>query len=183
MRGRHTLAATIGVLCLLLAACGGSAEPQPLPRPTASLSPSPSATPPAMPAAATAKTRAGAIAAAKHFLEAMEYAGDTGQTRLFEDAYTSECTKCQGISEGIAGTYSKGGSIVGGAWIPKRVKFYSIKGDIATLDIVVDYEPQTLTPEAGAAQTTSPARPNVLKAFQMLWRDGRWRVGALDPEA
>ena len=122
MRGRHTLAATTGLLLLapLLTACGGSAEPQPMPKPTASSSPSASASasPPAMPAAAKEKTRAGAVAVARHFLATMDYAGGTGDTAAFEDAYTSECTRCRGIAEGIKKTYEAGGSIEGGGWDP-----------------------------------------------------------------
>ncbi len=71
MRGRHTLTAVIGVLCLLLAGCGGSPEPKPPPKAEPSASPSASAspTPPVMPAAAKEKTKAGADAFTRHFVE------------------------------------------------------------------------------------------------------------------
>jgi hypothetical protein len=181
MRGRTSLA--VLAACLMLAGCGGSPEPKSLPTSSPSPSASASPTPPVMPAAAKEKTKAGASAAARHFLESMKYSGQTGDVSAFEASYTQECTKCQGIADGIAATYRDGGSIDGGAWVPKRVKFYGIKGDIASLDVVVDYEPQTWIKKAGAPKTTSPPRSNVLKTFQLIWRDGRWRVGALDPEA
>ncbi len=72
MRGRHTLAAVCGVLCLLLALVSGVA----VARAEAAAQgrrrvrrPPPSATPPVMPAAAKEKTKAGAIAFARHFVE------------------------------------------------------------------------------------------------------------------
>ena len=71
---RHRLAAVAGVTCLLVAAgCGENPAPKPLPKsdpkPSASPSPSASATPPVLPAAARAKTKAGAIAFGRHYVD------------------------------------------------------------------------------------------------------------------
>ena len=41
------------------------------------------------------------------------------------------------------------------------MKFYDIKGDVAFLDVVVDYEAQTITARAGEKPTTSPRRAKV----------------------
>ena len=136
-----------------------------------------------MPEAAKAKTKAGAEASVRYFLSSMEYAGDTGYTKVFETTYTTECTRCAAITEGIRATYANGGSIAGGAWHPTRLKFYDIENDIAFVDAVVDYEAQIWVKDSTGTKTTSPARQNVLKAFHLVWRDGMWRVGALDPEA
>src|SRR3954467_1198640 len=122
MRGRHTLAAVIGALCVLLDGCGGSAEPQPLPRPTASLSPSPSATPPVMPPAAKERTQAGATAFARLFIESLNYAGAVGDTESMRRLYLPLCTRCEAIADGIDETYAKGGYFKGGAWEPVRFK-------------------------------------------------------------
>jgi hypothetical protein len=179
------LAAGLIAAGLLLGGCGGSPEPKPLPAPTKSPSPSASATatPPVMPVAAKAKTKAGAETTVRFFLSSMEYSGDTGNTAQFEDTYTRDCTRCQAISDGIKKTYDDGGSIVGGAWHPTRLTFYAIDKNVAYLDAVVDYEAQTWIRDASGTKTTSPARRNVLKAFQLIWRDGMWRVAALDPKA
>src|SRR3954454_5178674 len=101
MRGRHTLAAVIGALCLLLAGCGGSAKPQPLPRPTASLSPSPSATPPVMPAAAKEKSEAGGRGAIQYIWDALNFWGAAGDTSALRAAFTETCTRCDAIADGI----------------------------------------------------------------------------------
>ncbi len=73
------LAAGLVACSVLLAGCGGSPAPKPLPAPRPSSSPSPTTTPaaaPAMPEAAKAKTRAGAIAFARHYVELINYATD-----------------------------------------------------------------------------------------------------------
>jgi hypothetical protein len=187
VRPRHAAAwIVVAVLFSVLTGCGGAPAPEPLPKPSGSTSPSASAsaTPgaPVMPGAARAKTKAGAEAAVRHFLIAMGYAGNTGETGVFESTYTMECARCRAITDGIKSTYANGGSIVGGDWRPTRLKFYAIEGDIAYIDAVVDYVAQIWIKSTNARKTMSPARRNVLKTFQLIWREGKWRVGALDPQ-
>ncbi|MEO7943549.1 MAG: DUF6318 family protein, partial [Marmoricola sp.] len=175
----HTVGPTLAAAltaAVLLSGCGGSPEPSPLPDPTKSASPSASAsaapTAPVMPEAAKAKTRVGAEALVRHFLSTLGYAGGSGDTATLRDTYTSECTRCEAIADGIDKTYAAGGSIVGGAWRPTHLKFYAIRRDIAYIDAIVHYEPQTWTKASGTAPRQSPAKRNVLKAFQLIWRDG-----------
>ena len=77
------LAAGLVAAGLLLSGCGGdSPEPKPLPKDSkSSPSASPSATPPEMPAAAKKKTKAGAIAFVRHYVELINYAGRSGEPR------------------------------------------------------------------------------------------------------
>src|SRR5690349_10388347 len=116
MRGRHTLAAVIGALCLVLAGCGGSAKPQPLPRPTASFSPSPSATPPVMPALAKSKSDQGAVAFARHFVAAINYVAKSGDGDALLTLSNPACESCKSIAQRGASTYAKGGHIEGQGW-------------------------------------------------------------------
>src|SRR6188472_1118800 len=101
MRGRHTLAAICGVLCLLLAGCGGSPEPKPPPKTEPSTSPSPSATPPVMPAAAKEKTKAGAIAFVRHYIGLINYTQATGSTAELAQSETSDCNTCRQSREAV----------------------------------------------------------------------------------
>src|SRR3954454_5062661 len=103
MRRRHTLAAVIGVLCLVVVGCGGSPEPKSLPKksPSTSPSPSPSATPPVMPASAKQKTEAGARATVQYFVEALNFSGKAGDTSTLRTAFTETCTRCEAIADGI----------------------------------------------------------------------------------
>lgn len=182
MRGRHTLAAAAGVLCLLVAGCGGNPEPKPPPKAEPSTSPSASATPPAMPAAAKEKTRAGAESAVRHFMTALNYSGTTGDTDALRGAFDAQCTRCEALAKSIDKTYDAGGYYKGGDWIPRKVKFYKITGDVAILDALVDYEAQTWVKSDGAKPVTYKASTDHLHAFQMQWDGARWRVGALDPQ-
>jgi len=177
------LVAGLAAAGLILSGCGGSPEPKPLPKESKSTpSESPSATPPAMPTAAKKKTKAGAEALVQHFLSTMRYAGSSGDTNAFAATYTRACTRCAAITAGIEKTYRDGGSIKGGAWVPTKTKAYAVDDDVAFVDAVVDYERQVWVKDSSGSKTTSPAKKNVLKTFQLVWRDQRWFVGALDPE-
>jgi hypothetical protein len=172
---------------LLLSGCGGSPEPSPLPKPTESVSPSASAgaspLAPALPEAARAKTKAGAVAVVRYFLAALNYSGQVGDTSVLRTAYVDLCTKCEGMADGIDKTYAAGGYYRGGDWLTRRVKFYRIQGDVAILDAAVDYTAQTWLKSADARPTEFKASGNHLHAFQLKWSPGvGWRVGALDPQ-
>jgi hypothetical protein len=183
MRTTRLLAALVAA-ALLLAGCGGSPKPSTLPSksPTPSPSASPSPTPPVTPAAVRLKTKEGAEATVRLFLDTLAYAGASGQTDELRATYAASCTKCEAIAKGIDDTYGAGGSIRGGAWHPTQLKFYAIKGNVAYIDAVVDYGPQTWTRTSSASPQHAPAQKNVLKAFQLIWSSGRWSVGALDPQ-
>src|SRR5688500_10761674 len=104
---------------LVLAGCGGSPEPDPLPKSSTSEAPSASpSAPPVMPAAAKEKTKAGAIAFARGFLNTLNYSGATGNTQPLRSLYMPLCTRCEAVADAIDRTYSDGGSIDGGAWRP-----------------------------------------------------------------
>ncbi len=98
-RGR-TLAAVLGALaCLVvLGGCGGNPEPTPLadPTPSTSATTTPSPSPPAIPAAARKKTKAGAIAFARHFIEALNYAGKIGDTKPLRAVVLAAAARVRG---------------------------------------------------------------------------------------
>src|SRR5438128_15619 len=121
MRGRITLAVVLGVLCLLLVGCGGSAEPQPLPRPTASTSPSASPSPPVMPAVAKEKSRAGAQAFVRHYIDVLNYATFTGDTKAAHSLDGGQCQSCRRMLHSIENIYAAGGHVEGGAWSSQPV--------------------------------------------------------------
>lgn len=184
MRPLRALATTTAAGgCLLVAACGGNPTPAPAPKPSPSASASASATPtpPALPAAAKEKTKAGAIATARHFLSAVNFAGQSGDTEPLRASYISYCTRCAALADSIDETYRKGGSYVGGLWTPQAVKFYAIKNNVAFVDALVKYDRQEWTPARGAKVRVFPASERNLKAFNLRWTAAGWRVSALDP--
>ncbi|MCW2836497.1 MAG: hypothetical protein JWQ15_611, partial [Marmoricola sp.] len=111
VRPRHAAAwIVVAVLFSVLTGCGGAPAPEPLPKPSGSTSPSASAsaTPgaPVMPAAARAKTKAGAEAFVRHYVDVLNYAGLSGDTQPLRRLHISICTRCEAIADGIAQTYA-----------------------------------------------------------------------------
>ena len=132
------LAASLAAASLLgsaLSGCGGNPEPSPMPAPSSSTTPSASATPtpPVMPAAARKKTKQGAIAYAKSFIQTLNYAGKSGDTAPLREMYIPLCTRCEAIADGIDKTYRKGGIFGAGIGVPTQFKFYGIENDVAVL--------------------------------------------------
>lgn len=188
MRTTRLLAAlATAALVALVAGCGGeSPKPTSLPSTSASPSPSasPSATPPVLPAAAKSKTKAGAIAFARHFIELVNYASAAGQTKELRANFNSLCTKCTAFADTIDQTYSDGGRIEGGAWHARTLRYYGIRNEVAFVDAIVDFDAQSWTKRAGAESTKYPASRNHLKAFNLRWTStGAWAVSALDPDS
>ncbi len=136
-----------------------------------------------MPKNLSDKTRRGAISAAKFFIDALNYSSLTGDMGPLRSAYVPACTRCDGIADGIAQTYETGGAYTGGEWTVRRMKFYDIQGDVAAVDAVVDYAPQTWRKSRGADPVQYAGARQQLHAFQLLWTpEEAWRVGALDPQ-
>ncbi|WP_030485105.1 DUF6318 family protein [Nocardioides aequoreus] len=188
MRRLTSTAAAVACAALLVG-CGGSPEAGPAPTPSpSSTTPSPTATatnePPAEPKSTREKSREGAIEAAKYFLKTMSHSSSIGDTATFRSTFVARCTRCEAIADGIDETYSAGGSITGGEWVPTDVRFYDISGDVAVLDIVVNYEAQTWIRKEGSAPENFEPTRGVLKAFNLRWRPSAgWAVSALDPDA
>lgn len=187
MRTTRLLAALAAAA--LVAGCGGEGpKPSTLPSksasPSTSASPTPTATPPVLPAAAKAKSKAGAIAFARHFIELVNFATTAGDTQELRGNFISLCTKCEAFADTLDQTYSDGGGIRGGAWHAKTVRFYGIRNEVAFVDAVVDFDAQTWTRKSGARPTNYPASRNNLKAFNLRWtKAGSWAVSALDPDS
>lgn len=184
-RPRQTLAAAL--LLPLLAGCGGapqaSAPPTPGDGSPTSTESNDDAGPPDRNPNVQRKNRAGAEAATRAFLDNLNYAAMTGDTTQLRTTYVPFCTRCEAIADGIDAVYERGGTIDGGAWIETSLRFYDIQRDIAYVDAVVDYTPQTWQSSETEAPRRVPAQTNVLKAFNLRFSDqAGWRVSALDPE-
>lgn len=183
MRGRLTLAAVIGALGFGVAGCGGSAEPQPLPRPTASTSPSPSATPPVMPAAAKEKSKAGAIAFARHYVDLINFAQSTGHVAELRAVEDAGCKSCQRADAYLEGLYKSGGSIRGGEFKIKSVS--SVKNPETRgwlVELGVEFGPQVVDhpePEKDEHPKGGQLPLNVQVAeHENGWRVLQWTRGA-----
>ena len=102
---------------LTLAGCGGSSGDDPSPSPTVSTTTSASPTAPALPEAAMANTKAGAVAFARHYIELINYAQATGtrvhcgRSRLLAASLvTTQTSTCRSFTPTADGSVAVGGS-------------------------------------------------------------------------
>lgn len=178
MRTRLTMALLIGLLTL--AGCGGdpSATPSPDASTTASATPSPTAEPaPEMPAAATKRTKAGAIAFVRHYITLSNRAVTTGEVAALRRLSTPECASCSNLMNETTALYAAGGSIRGGDLIPRTLSvpdqgFHPAE---ATVDVVGDVAPQLIVRRAGApAERVKKAK--VFFTYLLQRDDETWKV-------
>lgn len=121
--GRLASGLTGLALTATLTACGSEAAPAPAPTPTKTASPAPSPspsasialTPPVMPEAAKAHTRAGAKSFVVYYWQVVDYAQLTLDTRLLKALSDPTCRGCQAGIATIDALASKHASVNGGA--------------------------------------------------------------------
>jgi hypothetical protein len=179
-------AATSLALLITASGCGGDDPPAPKAEPTntqTTPAASSSPTPPVLPAAAKADTKAGAKAFVRHFINVMNFAGNNGQTETLRALYARTCARCEGIADGIDRTYSRGGSIDGGTWVVETLKAYGDTNGLTYLDAVVRYGPQSFRATRNSPVKHFTGRKHQLQAFQLKRAKHRWTVAYLNPEA
>lgn len=113
------------VVLVFSAGCSGEepvAQPPERPAPrtspvaTTEPTPEPTAEPPELPAAAQQDTKAGAVAFAKHYIDVVNYATETGDVQPLWSASSNSCESCANFMEILTGVYRGGGRVEGGAW-------------------------------------------------------------------
>jgi len=101
---------------LMLGACSGDPTPK---EPTGTASkptPTSTATPPAMPDQAKEDSKEGAAAFVSHWVEASNYAAETGDVEQLSSLSSSGCGGCKTYIDLYRTTYDAGGYFRGGAW-------------------------------------------------------------------
>jgi hypothetical protein len=178
------LAAGLITAGLVLAGCGGSADPKPLPAP--SKSPSPSASPsdvpapPVLPEAAKAKSDAAVAVFARHYVDVINYTALTGDDGVLLGLSAFDCESCRAISQRAATTYAAGGYIRGTGWtvtqsnvLPKqpRSRVY--------VELTINQAPETVLTAAGEAPKQYPGGTHTFNMV-VTKRGAAWRVKRLD---
>lgn len=122
--GRRIRLTGVVVAALLVAACSGG-EPSAAPPPPPSASPSPVTTTspapvaPTLPAKARQNTKSGAVAFAHHYIDLVNFATTTGDSKELLRASTASCGACTEISRFVAAVYRRDGYIRGGQWVAR----------------------------------------------------------------
>ena len=162
---------------LLLSGCGGddSSEPTSLPKDSKeSESASASATP--SETSDAGKTKAGAVAATKEYVAAVNHAQETGgDTKQMVAAETPDCVGCAQNRKAIEDFYGPDAKVDGGDWVVDNLATKAAPGGSWLVALAVSYGPQTVDrPGGGNDQKLEPGQLRVkLKA---VWKDGSWKV-------
>lgn len=170
-------AVVVALALLLVAGCGGDPKPKSLPSPTPSPSPSASAsaTPPALPAAARADSKEGAIALARHYVALVNYAQGSGDSNALKAVEGPHCGSCIAGRKAIADVYGAGGRIVGGRIQVESAQAFRNPGHTWLVTLGVEFEPQTIDwPEPRKDQ--HPAGGKLPMNMRIGAVDSDWKV-------
>src|SRR3954452_10390042 len=147
------------VLLVALAGCGRDpkADPSPSPSTTTASPASTSPAPPALPEAAKANTKAGAIAFVKYYIAIFNQAQRSGLTANLSALSTPSCSDCEAAITGLGRIYGAGGHIDGGDLVlgPATAEHNPIEKTWLVL-VRVDSGPQTVTTTNDSAPSSLP---------------------------
>ena len=180
---RHPRLVVVGLLLALLglvAGCGGNPKPETLPSPTPSPSSSATATagpsPPVLPAAAKARSLAGARAFARHYISLINYAQATGRVDSLSAVEAAGCKSCASSERYLSDLYAGGGTITGGDF---KITGITTVPNPATegwlVEIGVEFGPQ-LVDHPAPKTDEHPKGGRLPLNVQVAWQDDGWRV-------
>lgn len=173
------LAAWCLPLLVLVGACSSSEEdPEPIipSDEPASASPSPSASASAAPAKQPweKRTKAGAVAFVKHWVDVFNEATQSGQTESLEDLARDDCASCRVLSDEIERIYSEGGKIQGGAF---DVASVGTSGPLnRNLQVAARLRAAPQVINFGDGSEKKIERSQTTFSFSIRWTDSEWRV-------
>jgi hypothetical protein len=169
----------VGVALLLaLAGCGGDPKADPSPSQSVTTPASTTPSPPVMPEAAKANTKAGAVAFVKYYIELINHAQATGDTQPLKDVEDPGCTSCTRARGALDKIYEAGGSISGGALSFRygsiapspRFKGWLVSGTLR-------FAPQSVIAKAGNAAKDFSGGSAPVNAFVSRHNEShQWRV-------
>jgi hypothetical protein len=168
-----------------LAGCQANPEPAPLPSESPSATApseadSPSPAPPTMPAEARGTSEKSAKAFVRFWIEALNYAGPTGDTEQLNEFTDAACSECKAIIRLIQNVHHDGGYIHGKGWAVQSVSTVAFgESGGRVFDAVVKVHPQEIRMSAtDTVETFKGGRR--LKTFWLKRRQGTWLITRLD---
>lgn len=171
-----------------------SAEPAPLPSETSSATaaatpsetPSASGSPaaaPSMPAGAKGTSAKSAEVFARHYVDLINYAMNTGKTEQFVELSGKTCKTCRAIALDIEALYRKSGRAEGGGWsISRSTRLVQDQGHTIYVRFGIRIRPQTVYASPGANSSSSKAGRGRLE-LKLSSTSGGWivqRLGAYE---
>jgi hypothetical protein len=129
-----------------------------------------------MPAAAKAKTKAGAIAFARHYIELINHAQATGDVAPLTGVEKNGCASCGRANGVIQSLYRQGGSIRGGAFEIDAVDALKLPArDAYLVEVALHFGPQHIDwPDPKQDQDLAGGRGPM--NVNVVWDGSAWRV-------
>ena len=175
---RGILAAGLVIAVTALAGCTDEPEPrfeEPTETPAASESTSSAAD---EPEPWEEKSKAGAVAFARHWVHALNEAQLSGDVRALRAASTERCVTCRDLAEQLEALYAAGGHVQTAGW--KVLLVGPPPGDVTeSVDVTlrIARAPQSVFEGNGPPERYDGDRTTF--SAGLVWRDGQWRMDEL----
>lgn len=186
-RATSTIALTLACAIGLAACSGGSAKPSP----TSAMPPKQTTTPTAktptatatttaykgpasVPIAARARTDAGRIAFAKHYIDQINETGKNPQVGVLEPLALPTCKTCANFAAAVKSLEKSGRRYTGNSFI-SRSSLFPVSSDRDVVEIVVDSPKLRVLNEEGTVYKSYPGDKRAGLVFYMTW-SSRWMI-------
>jgi hypothetical protein len=162
-------------LLLIVAGCGSDPKADPSPSPSSPVTSPVSTTPspPVMPDAAKANTKAGAIAFVRHYIDLVNYAQATGDVNALEEVEDHGCKSCEHGQTYLSSIYEAKGHIDGGQWTIRRVTAEK-SGENWAVTVSGDFAPSDVFTAPSAAPSHASGGPTLTNF--VVWHSNDWKV-------
>jgi hypothetical protein len=128
-----------------------------------------------MPPLAREKSRAGAKAFVRHYIDVINYSWRTLTTRNLRTLATAECAGCRAAAQGIDRVADAGGQKTGAAWSVRSIAAVPGSGKDPVLQAIVDIRAGEYRPSADAnPRPIDPSRE--VFDFHLAYSGGQWLV-------
>jgi len=186
---RGSVGVVVALALAALAGCTGSEPRTPSPSSSTASSPStspsaPSATesaPPELPEAATTGDAAGAEAFVKHWVDALNYAYQTGDTEPLRAISESGCQTCSDLSDEIEERRCSGKRLEGGLAVVDLVRSPPPEKGIVSVSAQLTQAEGQLVADDGSTETVAAEPPSNL-GFVAAFEEGRWMLAGIGTE-
>jgi len=174
--GRHALAAASLLALLAVAGCSDDPKPKFAPTPSPS-SPTTSATP--EPEAWEVKSKHGAVAFAKHWVDVFNEAQQSGETTDLRSISTDACGSCNGFATQLEDLYGDGGHLESAGWtVLQSVPTQGMPRGEAIIAMRIARSPQVVHKASGKEEQFPGGKATF--SAKLVWKAQTWLMNEME---